>query len=92
MSEFKTLSDKDKIIAIVNICTANLSRQRGCEILSQAYQHFSQMFDDSVKVVVMPVLDKSLQKIEVFNAEKCDEEILRKFNENYEKVIESFSK
>ena len=50
------------------------------------------MFDESVKVIVMPVLYASLQKIEIFNAEKCDEEILRKLNENYQKIIESFSK
>lgn len=84
--------DKDKLIVIANICISNVSRDTAMYAMNQMQQHLKGTFDCSVKTMVMPVLEPSLQKIEIFNADKCDEKILKKLNENYEKVIESFSK
>lgn len=90
--QFKTLNDKDKVILIANVYVKNVTRERAILMMNQMLNHFKDIFDDTVKVLVMPVLDESLQKIEIFNADKCNEEILQKLNENYAKVIESFSK
>jgi hypothetical protein len=89
---FKNINDKDKLILIANICIKNQTKQKATLSIAQMREYLKSTFDDSVKVLVMPVLVEELQKIEIFNAEKCDEEILQKLNENYEKIIESFYK
>lgn len=89
--EVNTLKDKDKLIIVANVCVANIGieimRFRMIEIMNYLQSLFN---DGTVKIIVMPVIVPELQKIEIFNADKCDEEILKKFNENYEKSLNLF--
>ena len=49
------------------------------------------MFENSVKVLVFPVLEKKMQKIELLNIKGCDDELVKKMNENLEKFVESIN-
>ena len=49
------LHDKDKLILVVNVYIKDLSRQRGIVQLHQLKEYFESKFDDTVKVLVMPV-------------------------------------
>ena len=75
------LKDKDKL----NI--KELNRERGIRMINSIKEYLENSFDDTVKVLVMPVLSEEKQGIEVLNPIFADNNILDKLNECYEKIL-----
>lgn len=92
-NEVNILQDKDKLMVVVNVyVNDNRPKQDNAAHFVQVCNHYKQMFDDSVKVIVIPVFDKQMQKIELLNVKGCDDELVKKMNENFENFIEFLSK
>jgi len=85
------LHDKDKLILVVNVCIKDLSRQRGIAQLHQLNKYFESKFDDTVKVLVMPVLCEEYQGVEVLNPIFADKEMLERLNNNYEEILKKLN-
>jgi len=81
--------DKDKIILVANICVSNTNKECGLRNINSIRNYLENKFDDSVKVLVFPVLEKNLQKIEIFNCKNFDE-IENNFNKQYENILNNF--
>ena len=81
------LNDKDKLILVVNVCIKNVSRERGLLQINQLKDHFESKFDDTVKVLGMPVLCKEKQGIKILNPIFADNNLLKKIDEDYNKII-----
>ena len=89
-NETTVLQDKDKLMIVVNVyVNDNKPKQDNVGHFVQVCNHYKQMFDNSVKVIVFPVFDKHMQKIELLNMKGCDDELVKKMNENFEKFVES---
>ena len=85
------LHDKDKLILVVNVYIKDLSRQRGIVQLHQLKEYFESKFDDTVKVLVMPVLCEEYQEIKVLNPIFADKEMLDRLNNNYEEILKKLN-
>lgn len=81
------LADKDKLFIVANICIKNINRERGIPMLNEFRNYFSQQFDNTIKFFVMPVLLEEKQGIEVLNPVFADNNLLKKLNESYEKIL-----
>lgn len=91
MDSFSLIKDKDKLFVICNVCISNVNRERGCKMMCEINEHFSKQFDDTVKFLVMPVLEPSLQKMEVINPKLISEETVKELKENYENFLKKIS-
>lgn len=91
MDSFSLIKDKDKLFVICNVCISNVSKQKGMDALVQIKNYYEQQFDDTVKFLVMPVLEPSLQKMEVINPKLISEETIKELKENYEKFLKKIS-
>lgn len=81
------LKDKDKLIIVGYVYIKDLARERGIRIINSIKDYLENSFDDTVKVIVMPVLSEEKQGIEVLNPIFADNNLLSKFNECYEKML-----
>lgn len=81
------LNDKDKLILVVNVCIKNVSRERGLLQINQLKNYFENKFDDTVKVLIMPVLSEEKQGIEILNPIFADNDLIKKIDEDYNKII-----
>ena len=81
------LKDKDKLIIVGNVYVKELNRERGIRMINSIKEYLENSFDDTVKVLVMPVLSEEKQGIEVLNPIFADNNILDKLNECYEKIL-----
>ena len=85
------LHDKDKLILVVNVCIKDTSRERGIAQLHQLKEYFESKFDDTVKIIVMPVLCEEYQGVEVLNPIFADKEMLERLNNNYEEILKKLN-
>ena len=81
------IKDKDKLIIVGNVYVKELNRERGIRIINSIKEYLENSFDDTVKVLVMPVLSEEKQGIEVLNPVFADNNLLSKLNECYEKIL-----
>lgn len=81
------IKDKDKLIIVGYVYIKDLPRERGIRIINSIKDYLENSFDDTVKVIVMPVLSEEKQGIEVLNPIFADNNLLSKFNEYYEKML-----
>lgn len=81
------IKDKDKLIIVGYVYIKDLARERGIRIINSIKEYLEASFDDTVKVIVMPVLSEEKQGIEVLNPIFADNNLLSKFNECYEKML-----
>lgn len=81
------LNDKDKLILVVNVCIKNVGKEKGICQLNQFKEYFESKFDDTVKVLIMPVLCEEYQGVEVLNPIFADKEMLEQLNNNYEEIL-----
>lgn len=81
------LKDKDKLIIVGYVYIKDLARERGIRIINSIKEYLEASFDDTVKVLVMPVLSKEKQGIEVLNPIFADNNLFCKLNECYEKIL-----
>ena len=83
------LKDKEKLIIVGNVYVKELNRERGVRMFNNIKEYLENKFDDTVKVLVMPVLTEEKQGIEVLNPVFADKNLLNKLNENYEKILKT---
>jgi hypothetical protein len=81
------IKDKDKLIIVGYVCIKDLSRERGIRIINSIKDYLENSFDETVKVLVMPVLSEEKQGIEVLNPVFADNSLLCKLNECYERIL-----
>ena len=81
------IKDKDKLIIVGNVYVKELNRERGIRIINSIKDYLENSFDETVKVLVMPVLSEEKQGIEVLNPVFADNNLLAKLNESYEKIL-----
>jgi len=81
------IKDKDKLIIVGYVYIKDLSRERGIRIINSIKDYLENNFDDTVKVLVMPVLSEEKQGIEVLNPVFADNNFVNMLNENYEKIL-----
>ncbi len=81
------LKDKDKLIIVGYVCIKDLARERGIRMINSIKEYLETSFDDTVKVLVMPVLSEEKQGIEILNPIFANNNILGKLNECYEKIL-----
>lgn len=82
--------DKDKLILIANVCVSNVNKEHGLRMMNSIKDYLEKRFDDSVKVLVYPVLEQNLQKIEIYNCTNVDNEVVNNFNKQYENILNNF--
>lgn len=83
------LKDKEKLIIVGYVYVKKLNRERDIRTFNNIKEYLENKFDDTVKVLVMPVLTKEKQGIEVLNPVFADKNLLNKLNENYEKILKT---
>lgn len=83
------LKDKEKLIIVGNVYVKELNRERGVRMFNNIKEYLENKFDDTVKVLVMPVLNEEKQGIEVLNPVFADNNLIKKLNENYEKILKT---
>ena len=83
------LKDKEKLIIVGNVYVKELNRERSVHMFNNIKEYLENKFDDTVKVLVMPVLNEEKQGIEVLNPVFADKNLLDKLNENYEKILKT---
>lgn len=81
------MKDKDKLIIVANICIKNINKEKGTQLLYSMRSYLENKFDDTVKLIVMPVLLEEKQGIEILNPKFADNDLLKQLNENYNKII-----
>lgn len=81
------IKDKDKLIIVGYVYIKNLARDKGIQLIHNIKNYLESNFDDTVKVLVMPVLTEEKQGIEVLNPIFADNSLLDKLNEYYEKLL-----
>jgi hypothetical protein len=81
------LKDKNKLIIVGYVCIKDLARERGIRMINSIKEYLETSFDDTVKVLVMPVLSEEKQGIEILNPIFANNNILGKLNECYEKIL-----
>ena len=88
------LKDKDKLIIVGYVCIKDLARERGIRIINSIKDYLENSFDDTVKVIVMPVLVEEKQGLEILNPKFATNEMIQTLKENYEillKILEEKS-
>ena len=85
------LKDKDKLIIVGNVYIKELNRERGIRMINSIKEYLENSFDDTVKVLVMPVLSEEKQGIEVLNPVFADNNFINMLNENYKKILKLLS-
>lgn len=83
------LKDKEKLIIVGNVYVKELNRERSVRMFNNIKEYLENKFDDTVKVLIMPVLTEEKQGIEVLNPVFADKNLLNKLNENYEKILKT---
>lgn len=83
------LKDKEKLIIVGNVYVKELNRERSVYMLNNIKEYLENKFDDTVKVLVMPVLTEEKQGIKVLNPVFADKNLLDKLNKNYEKILKT---
>ena len=83
------IKDKDKLIIVGNVYVKELNRERGIRTFNNIKEYLENKFDDTVKVLIMPVLSEEKQGIELLNPVFADKNLLDKLNENYEKILKT---
>ena len=81
------LKDKDKLIIVGYVYIKDVPKDRGIRMVNTIKDYLENSFDDTVKVLVMPVLSEEKQGIEVLNPIFADNSLLCKLNECYEKIL-----
>lgn len=81
------LSDKEKLIIVGYVYVKDLNKERGMLKLNSIKNYLESNFDDTVKVLVMPVLVEEKQGIEILNPKFADADLLKELKENYEKIL-----
>lgn len=61
------IKDKDKLIIVGYVYVKNLARDKCIQLIHNIENYLKDSFDDTVKVLVMPVLTEEKQGIEVLN-------------------------
>lgn len=83
------LKDKEKLIIVGNVYIKDLARERGIRMMNSIKEYLENKFDDTVKVLVMPVLTEEKQGIEVLSPVFADNNLLSKLNNSYEKILKT---
>ncbi len=89
MNDFDNISlikDKDKLFVVMNLCISNVSRDKAIHMLLKYENHFNK-FDDTVRFFVIPVLDPTLQKMEILNPRFVDDNLIKELTEKYENLL-----
>lgn len=81
------LKDKDKLIIVGYVCIKDLARERGIRIINSIKDYLENSFDDTVKVIVMPVLVEEKQGLEILNPKFATNEMIQTLKENYENLL-----
>jgi hypothetical protein len=81
------LKDKDKLIIVGYVYIKDTPKDRGIRMINSIKEYLENSFDDTVKVLVMPVLSAEKQGIEVLNPVFADNNFVNMLNENYEKIL-----
>ena len=81
------LKDKDKLIIVGYVYIKDTPKDRGIRMVNSIKEYLENSFDDTVKVLVMPVLSAEKQGIEVLNPVFADNNFINMLNENYEKIL-----
>jgi hypothetical protein len=81
------LKDKDKLIIVGYVYIKDIAKDRGIRMVNSIKDYLENSFDDTVKVLVMPVLSAEKQGIEVLNPVFADNNFVNMLNENYEKIL-----
>ncbi len=81
------LKDKDKLIIVGYVYIKDVAKDRGIRMVNSIKEYLENSFDDTVKVLVMPVLSEEKQGIEVLNPIFADNNFVNMLNENYEKIL-----
>ena len=81
------LKDKDRLIIVGYVYIKDINKEKGIRLIHSIEDYLRASFDDTVKVIVMPVLTEEKQGIEVLNPIFADNNLLGKLNENYEKML-----
>lgn len=81
------LKDNEKLIIVGYVYVKNAPKDRGIRMINSIKEYLENSFDDTVKVLVMPVLSEEKQGIEVLNPIFADNNLLNELNEWYEKIL-----
>ena len=81
------LKDKDKLIIVGYVYIKDTPKDRGIRMVNSIKEYLENSFDDTVKVLVMPVLSEEKQGIEVLNPVFADNNFINMLNENYKKIL-----
>ena len=84
------IKDKDKLIIVGYVYVKNLSRDKGIQLIHSVENYLKDNFDDTVKVLVMPILTEEKQGIEILNPIFADNNLFVKLNEYYENILKLF--
>ena len=85
------LKDKDKLIIVGYVYIKDIAKDRGIRLVNSIKEYLENSFDDTVKVLVMPVLSEEKQGIEVLNPVFADNNFINMLNENYKKILKLLS-
>ena len=85
------LKDKDKLIIVGYVYIKDTPKDRGIRMVNSIKEYLENSFDDTVKVLVMPVLSEEKQGIEVLNPVFADNNFINMLNENYKKILKLLS-
>lgn len=85
------LKDKDKLIIVGYVYIKDIAKDRGIRMVNSIKEYLENSFDDTVKVLVMPVLSEEKQGIEVLNPVFADNNFINMLNENYKKILKLLS-
>lgn len=81
------LKDKDKLIIVGYVCIKDLAREKGIRIINSIKEYLEASFDETVKVLVMPVLSEEKQGLEILNPRFATNEMIQTLQENYENLL-----
>ena len=86
------LDDKDKMIIVGYVYIKDMNKTAGMHLLHSIKEYLKTSFDDTVKVLVMPVLTEEKQGIELLNPKYANNEMLEEIKNSYEKLLKQFTK
>ena len=87
IDKLSLIKDKDKLIIVGYVYIKNLPTNKGIQLIHNIENYLKSNFDDTVKVLVMPVLTEEKQGIEILNPIVADNNLFIKLNEYYEKIL-----
>jgi hypothetical protein len=86
------LDDKDKMIIVGYVYIKDMNKTIGIRLLHSIKEYLQTSWDDTVKVLVMPVLTEEKQGIELLNPKYANNEMLEEIKNSYEKLLKQFAK